>query len=56
MIYECIDEYSQCPIMIGNNAHVDTSNNEPDAEFDTSLRVLEVSRPSKDKERFVTLW
>lgn len=31
-----------CPIMIGNNDHVDTTNHEPDVQFDTSLRVLEI--------------
>ncbi|KAI4151925.1 MAG: hypothetical protein LQ341_000809 [Variospora aurantia] len=29
----------QCPIMIGNNGHVDTSGHEPDPKFDTSLRI-----------------
>ncbi|KAI4098483.1 MAG: hypothetical protein L6R37_006470 [Teloschistes peruensis] len=32
----------QYPIMIGNNSSVDTTNHEPDLEFDTSLRVLEI--------------
>ncbi|KAL8642945.1 MAG: hypothetical protein Q9228_000434 [Teloschistes exilis] len=32
----------QYPIMIGNNSSVDTTNHEPDPEFDTSLRVLEI--------------
>ncbi|KAL8663280.1 MAG: hypothetical protein Q9202_004029 [Teloschistes flavicans] len=32
----------QYPIMIGNNSSVDTTNYEPDPNFDTSLRVLEI--------------
>ncbi|KAI9822924.1 MAG: Structural maintenance of chromosomes protein 6 [Thelocarpon impressellum] len=31
-----------CPILIGNNQTIDTSRNEPDARFDTTLRVLEI--------------
>ncbi|KAH0543995.1 hypothetical protein FGG08_001762 [Glutinoglossum americanum] len=30
------------PILIGNNQHIDTSNSEPDPQYDTSLRVLEI--------------
>lgn len=41
--------------MIGNNAPVDTTNNEPDPEFDTSLRVLEVRRQCEHIELLVTL-
>ena len=37
------DRSSMCPIFIGNNISIDTSNHEPPPEFDTSLRVLEVS-------------
>ncbi|KAI4202567.1 MAG: hypothetical protein LQ350_002510 [Teloschistes chrysophthalmus] len=32
----------QYPIIIGNNSSVDTTNHEPNPEFDTSLRVLEI--------------
>jgi len=30
-----------CQILIGNNTRIDTTNHEPDASFETSLRVLE---------------
>ena len=33
---------SAYPILIGNNASIDTSGHEPDSKFDTTLRVLEV--------------
>jgi len=33
---------SSCPILIGNHHPIDTTNNEPDASFDTTLRVVEV--------------
>ncbi|KAK2757853.1 Structural maintenance of chromosomes protein 6 [Arachnomyces sp. PD_36] len=31
-----------CPILIGGSSSIDTSAHEPDAEFDTALRVLEI--------------
>ncbi|KAI9785860.1 MAG: Structural maintenance of chromosomes protein 6 [Peltula sp. TS41687] len=31
-----------CPVLIGNNQPIDTSNHEPDPTFDTTLRVLEI--------------
>ncbi|KAI4204750.1 MAG: hypothetical protein LQ346_001574 [Caloplaca aetnensis] len=43
----------QCPIMIGNNAPVDTSNNEPYPEFDTSLRVLEIDNDLVRKQLII---
>jgi len=36
---------STCPILIGNHHPIDTTNNEPDASFDTTLRVVEVCDP-----------
>lgn len=36
------DWHSSCPILIGNDKRIDTSNHEPDPGFDTILRVLEV--------------
>ncbi|KAH0562577.1 hypothetical protein GP486_002744 [Trichoglossum hirsutum] len=35
-------ENCPCPILIGNNQPIDTSNSEPDPQYDTSLRVLEI--------------
>lgn len=34
---------SVCPIFIGSDGHIDTSGHEPDAHFDTALRILQVS-------------
>ncbi|KAL2003571.1 hypothetical protein VTN02DRAFT_3237 [Thermoascus thermophilus] len=31
-----------CPIFIGSEGHIDTSQHEPDSRFDTALRVLEI--------------
>lgn len=31
-----------CPILIGRNNHIDTTGHEPDPQFDTILRVLEI--------------
>lgn len=33
---------SQYPIVIGNNGRVDTTNHEPDPQFETVLKILEV--------------
>ena len=33
---------SVCPIFIGSDGYIDTSAHEPDARFDTALRILEV--------------
>ncbi|KAI9787739.1 MAG: Structural maintenance of chromosomes protein 6 [Geoglossum umbratile] len=35
-------ESCSCPILIGNNQPINTSNSEPDPQYDTSLRVLEI--------------
>lgn len=35
-------ESSELPIFIGSEGYIDTSEHEPDAQFDTALRVLEV--------------
>ncbi|KAL8649422.1 MAG: hypothetical protein Q9210_004404 [Variospora velana] len=43
----------QCPIMIGNNGHVDTSGHEPDPKFDTSLRVLEIDNDLVRKQLII---
>ncbi|CAL5866623.1 uncharacterized protein PFLUO_LOCUS832 [Penicillium psychrofluorescens] len=32
----------QCPILIGRGGHLDTSAHEPDPEYDTALRVLQI--------------
>lgn len=37
-----VDWHSSCPILIGNDTRINTSNHEPDPDFDTILRVLEV--------------
>lgn len=37
---------SVCPVFIGGTGDLDTSGNEPDEQFDTALRILEVSRHS----------
>ena len=34
--------YSVCPIIIGSEGYIDTTQHEPDAQFVTALRVLEV--------------
>lgn len=34
--------YSELPIFIGSEGYIDTSAHEPDSQFDTALRVLEV--------------
>lgn len=44
----------QCPVMIGNNARVDTSNHEPDPKFDTSLRVLEIDNDLVRKQLIIS--
>ncbi|OJK00610.1 hypothetical protein ASPACDRAFT_77462 [Aspergillus aculeatus ATCC 16872] len=31
-----------CPIFIGSDGHIDTSNHEPDPTYDTALRVLQI--------------
>ena len=36
------DATSSFPILIGRNIHIDTTAHEPDEQFDTSLRILEV--------------
>ena len=35
--------FSPCPIMIGNNTPISITDHEPDPEFETTLRVLNVS-------------
>ncbi|KAL9026519.1 MAG: hypothetical protein Q9196_004825 [Gyalolechia fulgens] len=42
-----------CPIMIGNNDRVDTTNHEPDPQFDTSLRVLEIDNELVRKQLII---
>lgn len=45
MVYEpCLfnNAGSICPIFIGNDGYIDTSEHEPDLKFDTALRVLQV--------------
>lgn len=42
--------YSVCPILIGSEGHIDTSPHEPSPEFDTILRVLDVSQISFEKK------
>ena len=34
---------SQCPVIIGNNVPISITDHEPDPEFETTLRVLDVS-------------
>jgi hypothetical protein len=34
---------SNSPIFIGTGGHLDTSAHEPDPQFDTALRILQVS-------------
>lgn len=36
------DNISICPIYIGSEGAIDTTEYEPDARFDTALRILEV--------------
>ena len=33
---------SVCPILIGSDERIDTSKNEPDPQFNTALRILQV--------------
>jgi hypothetical protein len=35
---------SQCQILVGSNENIDTSNHEPDSQYDTVLRVLQVRK------------
>lgn len=44
-IYMSLMKWTQsvCPIFIGSDGHIDTSEHEPDAGFDTASRVLQVS-------------
>lgn len=37
-----VNDHSDCPVLIGNDVRINTSNHEPDSSFDTVLRVLEV--------------
>ncbi|KAK5790506.1 hypothetical protein VI817_007793 [Penicillium citrinum] len=34
-----------CPVFIGGSGDLDTSANEPDSQFDTALRILEIDNP-----------
>lgn len=34
-----------CPILIGNDDHIDTSAHEPDPEFETAMRILQIENP-----------
>ncbi|KAL8705541.1 MAG: hypothetical protein Q9201_001358 [Fulgogasparrea decipioides] len=43
----------QCPIMIGNNGRVDTTDHEPDPTFDTSLRILEIDEDLVRKQLII---
>ncbi|KAI2786749.1 hypothetical protein POX_g09141 [Penicillium oxalicum] len=36
----------QCPILVGDNKNIDTSGNEPDSQYDTVLRVLQIENDS----------
>lgn len=38
------------PIFIGNNQPIDVTNHEPDARFDTILRILEIDNESVKKQ------
>ncbi|KAL8953621.1 MAG: hypothetical protein Q9222_000547 [Ikaeria aurantiellina] len=43
----------QFPIIIGNNGRVDTTDHEPDPNFDTSLRVLEIDEDLVRKQLII---
>ena len=49
-MYELAPEYlfrlmipSQCPVIIGNNVPISITDHEPDPDFETMRRVLDVS-------------
>lgn len=42
------NDHSICPIFIGSDGRIDTAKHEPDHQFNTALRILQVRNSSRN--------